>query len=131
MPATTIEVRYQYSVAQEVGLIDAVHHALVSAFKIPEYDRDIRLLVHEPHRFQCPPNKLYPEKFTLIRIDCFAGRTLDTKRNLYRSIVENLSVLGIPKDHIKILLREIPAENWGIRGGQAASDVDLGFDIQV
>ncbi|NJH96449.1 tautomerase family protein, partial [Salmonella enterica subsp. enterica serovar Anatum] len=62
---------------------------------------------------------------------CFAGRTLDTKRNLYRSIVENLSVLGIPKDHIKILLREIPAENWGIRGGQAACDVDLGFDIQV
>ena len=50
MPATTIEVRYQYSVAQEVGLIDAVHHALVSAFKIPEYDSDIRLLVHKPQR---------------------------------------------------------------------------------
>ena len=49
MPATTIEVRYQYSVAQEVDFIDAVHRALVSAFKIPEYDRDIRLLVHMNH----------------------------------------------------------------------------------
>ena len=30
-----------------------------------------------------------------------------------------------------ITLRESPAENWGIRGGQAASDVDLGFDVNV
>jgi hypothetical protein len=39
--------------------------------------------------------------------------------------------LGIPRDHVKILLREIPRENWGIRGGQAGCDVDLGFLIEV
>jgi hypothetical protein len=32
---------------------------------------------------------------------------------------------------VKILLREISPENWGIRGGQAGCDVDLGFDIEV
>jgi hypothetical protein len=49
----------------------------------------------------------------------------------YLSIVGSLGPLGIPKDHVKILLREIPREDWGIRGGQAASDVELGFKIDV
>jgi hypothetical protein len=29
------------------------------------------------------------------------------------------------------MLREITAENWGIRGGEAACDVDLGFKVEV
>jgi hypothetical protein len=37
----------------------------------------------------------------------------------------------IPRDHVSILLRESEAQNWGIRGGQAASDVDLGFTVTV
>jgi phenylpyruvate tautomerase PptA (4-oxalocrotonate tautomerase family) len=45
--------------------------------------------------------------------------------------VRNLEPFGIPKDHIKILLREVAKENWGIRGGQAACDVDLGFKVEV
>lgn len=132
MPAVCIEIRQKYTVEQEIDLINAVHTALVTAFKIPNDDRDLRLVVHAPHRFQCPPNKSHPEYFTLISIDCFAGRSLDAKRNLYRCIVENIVALGlVPADHIKIILREIPVENWGIRGGQAACDVNLGFEVKV
>jgi hypothetical protein len=43
--------------------------------------------------------------------------------------VRNLDPLGIPADQVKILLRESPSEDWGIRGGVQASDVDLGFEI--
>ena len=50
---------------------------------------------------------------------------------LYREIVESLGPLGIPPDHVSVLLREAPLENWGIRGGVAACDVDLGFDVNV
>jgi phenylpyruvate tautomerase PptA (4-oxalocrotonate tautomerase family) len=66
-----------------------------------------------------------------LSIDALVGRSLEAKRNLYRKIVANLESLGIPPDHMKILLREIPKENWGIRGGQAGCDVDLGFKIEV
>lgn len=131
MPAVQIEVRQHYDLEIELALMDAVHSALVEAFKIPQHDRNIRLFVHEPHRFLCPTDKSQPEYFTLISIDCFAGRSLDAKRNLYQAIVRNLSALRIPADHINILLREIPTENWGIQGGQAACDVDLGFTVQV
>ena len=131
MPSVLIEVRHQYTAEQEVALIEAVHVALREAFKILPRDKNVRLIVHEPHRFACPPAREKPEFYTHISIDAFAGRSLDAKRNLYRAIVNNLEALGIPKDHVKILLREIPKENWGIRGGQAGSDVELGFKVEV
>lgn len=111
--------------------MEAVHQALREAFKILPHDRNVRLLAHEPHRFACPPGREKPEFYTHISIDAFAGRSLEAKRALYRNIVDKLEPFGIPRDHVKILLREIPRENWGIRGGQAGCDVDLGFEIGV
>jgi 5-carboxymethyl-2-hydroxymuconate isomerase len=131
MPSVLIEVRQQYSVEQEIALMDAVHLALQEAFKLLPKDKNVRLRVYEPHRFACPPDRKYPERYTHISIDCIAGRSLEAKRNLYRNIVQKLEALAIPKDHVKILLREITLENWGIRGGQAGCDVELGFKIEV
>lgn len=111
--------------------MEAVHSALREYFKIMTHDRNVRLISHKPHRFECPPDREKPDFYTHVSIDCFAGRTLEAKRNLYQTIVNNLEPFGIPKNHVKILLREITAENWGIRGGQAACDVDLGFKVNV
>lgn len=126
-----IETRREYSQAQELALIDAVHGALIRAFRIPPEDRHVRLIAHEPHRFACPPGSTQPDRFTQVSIDAFAGRSMDAKRALYREVVESLEPLGIPRDHVSILLREAPVANWGIRGGIAACDVDLGFDVNV
>lgn len=131
MPSAQIEVRREYSAADELGLIDAVHNALVTAFRIPPQDKDVRLVVHAPHRFACSPRLTQPECFTLVSIDCFAGRSIDAKRALYTAIVTNLKPFGIPPDHVTILVRDLPTTNWGIRAGQAASDLTLGFDVNV
>jgi len=131
MPSVLIETRCDHPDEMEQKIMEAVHSALRESFKILAHDRNVRLIAHKPHRFECPPGKSNPDLYTHISIDCFAGRSLDAKRNLYRGIVRNLGKLGIPADHIKILLREITAENWGIRGGQAACDVDLGFKVDV
>ncbi|MGV0748478.1 MULTISPECIES: tautomerase family protein [Mycobacteriaceae] len=131
MPTVLIEVRRHYEPAEEVAIIDAVHGALVTAFQIPAKDKNVRLVVHEPHRFAVPAQLEKPECRTLISIDCFSGRSLEAKRLLYAGIVENLAALGIPADHVMITLHEVDRENWGIRGGQAASDVDLGFNVGV
>jgi len=131
MPSVLIEVRKRYRQEEEIALMEAVHAALREAFRILPHDKNIRLVVHEPHRFACPPDREKPEFYTHISIDAFAGRSLDAKRNLYMAIVKNLEPFGIPKNHVKILLREIPKENWGIRGGQAGCDVELGFKVEV
>ncbi|MFL6107960.1 MAG: tautomerase family protein [Marmoricola sp.] len=131
MPGAVIEVRRTYSTQEEVAIIDAVHEALVAAFRIPTGDKHVRLVVHEPHRFACPPHLTEPQRATMVSIDCFTGRSLNAKRALYAGIVGRLEALGIPRDHVTITLREITRENWGIRGGQAACDIDLGFDVEV
>lgn len=131
MPSVLVEVRRQYSLEQEAALMETIHMALCEAFKIAPGDKNVRLIVHEPHRFACPPAREKPEFYTHISIDAFAGRSLDAKRNLYKALVSNLEPFGIPKDHVIILLREIEKENWGIRGGQAGCDVDMGFKIEV
>jgi len=131
MPSVLIEIRREISAEQESRLMEAVHSALRQAFKLLPGDRNVRLIAHQPHRFACPPDRSQPELYTHISIDAFAGRSLDAKRALYRGIVENLAELGIPRDHVKVLLRELPRENWGIRGGRAACDVELGFEVEV
>ena len=131
MPSVLIEVRQQHAREQESRIMEAVHSALRDAFKIPAVDRNVRLLVHEPHRFECPPDRSHPDLYTHISIDAFSGRSLDAKRNLYARIVENLEATGIPRDHVKVLLREIPRENWGLGGGRPGSEVELGFLVEV
>ncbi|MBI2791195.1 MAG: tautomerase family protein [Gammaproteobacteria bacterium] len=130
MPKVLIEVRNKYSPEHEVALMKAVQTAIQEAFKNPD-DVNVILVVHEPHRFAVPEKKAHPEFYTHISIDCIEGRTLETKRSLYRKIVDNLEALSIPKDHVKILLRENRKEDWGIRGGQAACDVELGYSVEV
>jgi len=131
MPFVTIEVRRSWSADQEVAIIEAVHAALVHAFRIPEDDKHVRLVEHKPHRFAAPAALSHPEFHTLVSIDCLEGRSLDAKRLLYAQIVERLEPLGIPRDHVSTVLRESGAENWGFSGGRAAIDVDLGFDVNV
>lgn len=130
MPSTLIEVRRSYTPEEEVAIIDAVHDSLVAAFRIPAQDRHIRLAVFEPHRMVAGLEAGTADAYTRVTIDCFAGRTIEAKRNLYREIVERLEALGIPRDRVSILLRESAVENWGA-GGRAASDYDLGFDVNV
>ncbi|NLG48079.1 tautomerase family protein [Gordonia sp. (in: high G+C Gram-positive bacteria)] len=131
MPSTQVEVRRTYPAEVEGAILDAVHDSLVAAFAIPIEDKHVRLVVHEPHRFAVPPTLRSPEAYTLVTIDCFAGRSVDAKRALYREVTDRLEVHGIPADHVTVVVRDIETANWGISGGHAACDLDLGFDIHV
>lgn len=131
MPSTLIEIRRPSSPEEVEALIAAVHDSLVAAFRIPAGDRNIRLVTFEPHCMVRGRGIQNDDRYTRVTIDCFAGRTVAAKRHLYREVVERLSQLGTPAENISILLRESPLENWGIDGGRAACDVDLGFTVDV
>lgn len=68
----------------------------------------------------------------MIQITMFPGRSFEAKKSLYKNIVSNLGDNpGIDGNDIVIILLEPPINNWGIRGGQPASEVDLGFSLDV
>jgi phenylpyruvate tautomerase PptA (4-oxalocrotonate tautomerase family) len=127
MPLIRVEIREGWSPAEKGELLDAIHAAAVEALRIPDEDRTQILTEHPAQAFEIPPGK--GDRFTLVEITMFAGRSLDAKRRLYRAVVTNLGRLGIPPSDVLIVLHEVPLENWGIRGGTPASDVDLGFEV--
>jgi phenylpyruvate tautomerase PptA (4-oxalocrotonate tautomerase family) len=129
MPNVRIEVRRGWVGARRGAVIDAVHAAMVEAIRIPVWDRTLRLVEHDAEDFATPPGR--GERYTLVEITLFAGRSPEARRALYRAIVRNLGALGVPALDIKTVLIEVPAENWGVRGGSAASDIDLGFEVKV
>ena len=45
--------------------------------------------------------------------------------------VQRLAPFGVPHHDVKILLVEVPKYNVGLRGGRAASDIDLGYEVAV
>jgi phenylpyruvate tautomerase PptA (4-oxalocrotonate tautomerase family) len=129
MPVVRIDVRKARTQAEIEDFCEAVHRAVVEALKVPETDRQIVYTDHTRDRFLSPPGKT--DLYTLVEVVLFSGRSLDTKRAFYRAVVANLGELGVPASEIFIVLNEQPRENWGIRGGQAACDVDLGFKVDV
>jgi phenylpyruvate tautomerase PptA (4-oxalocrotonate tautomerase family) len=133
MPLTTIDIRTTYPAPVEVEIIEAVQKALLETLELPEHDRNVKLAVHAPHRMIVPPTLAQPEKRTVVNVAMFPGRSVEAKKRLYQAIVKNLEncAAAIARDHVLICLQEVPFEHWGIRGGQAASDVDLGFSTQI
>jgi phenylpyruvate tautomerase PptA (4-oxalocrotonate tautomerase family) len=128
MPIVKIEVCRPCTPEQVSALIDAVHAAQVEALKIPESDKVFRFVEHTPQHFPVPPGKT--ENYTIVEIVMFPGRSIDAKRKLYQGIVSRFGELGIDARDVIIVLLEPPLHNWGIRG-QPASDIDLGFKLDV
>ena len=119
MPLVRLEIRQGRSAAQKRALLDAAHGALVEALGIPDHDRMQRIVEHAR------------DDFVLVEVTMFAGRSRQAKRRLYQALVRNFGELGVTPADVLVVLHEPPMDNWGIRGGQMASEVDLGFEVGV
>jgi len=129
MPNARIEVKKSWDSVMRRNMMEAIHVSMIEALQIPEYDKTISFVEHQPDYFISPPNT--SDNFTLVEITLFSGRSIEAKKKLYQCIVTRLGDIGIKPKDIKIVLYEVPKENWGIRGGVPASEVDLGFKVEV
>jgi phenylpyruvate tautomerase PptA (4-oxalocrotonate tautomerase family) len=129
MPLVRLEVRQGRSATRKQALLDAAHAALVEALHIPDHDRMQRIVEHAHDDFRLPPGS--SDDFVLVEVTMFAGRSRQAKRRLYQALVHNFGELGTAPTDVLVVLHEPPMDNWGIRGGQMASEVDPGFEVQV
>lgn len=129
MPLVKVSLLKGKSKEEKEDLLDAIHAALMEAFMIPENDRNQRIFEFEPENFEIPEGKT--SNYTLIEMDVFLGRSIEAKRKLYQIIVQNLQRLNIQSNDVLIVLNEPQLDNWGVRGGVPASEIDLGYKIDV
>lgn len=129
MPLVKISIRKGRSDSEKKKLLDLVHSSLVDSFKIPDSDRVQRIYEFNDDEFEIPSDRT--NKFTIIEITIFPGRSLETKKKLYKLIFYQLKKLGYQDNDAVVVLHEPELNNWGVRGGLSGSEVDLGFNLKV
>lgn len=128
MPSTRIETRRGWLGEQRRAVIEAVQRALVAGILIPEADRCVRLMEYDEDAMIVPP-RVGP-RYMVVEISLFTGRSIEAKRRLYAALVEQLAPFGLAAHDVKVILHEVPRENWGLRG-KPASEIELGFKVDV
>jgi phenylpyruvate tautomerase PptA (4-oxalocrotonate tautomerase family) len=129
MPLVKLSMIEGRTLEEKHSIANAVHTTLVESFKIPESDRNIRIEEYKAENYILPPGKSM--KYVLVEITAFTGRTFGAKQVLYKNIVDNFMKIGMDKMDTTIIIYDVPLENWGIRGGIPACDLDLGFKVNV
>ena len=94
---------------------DVIHSCVVEALQYPADKRVHRFFPLEPGEFFYPAGRT--ERYTIIEISMFEGRSVEAKKVLIRLLFERFaSVLGIGPQDVEITIFETPKHNWGFRG---------------
>ena len=107
----------------------AVHAALVEALKVPADDPTVIVIERDPDDVVSPSKVC--DRYTIVSVTMFSGRTSTAKGRLYASVVRGLEECGVPASDVLTVLEELPTENWGVDGGTPASETNLGFQVDV
>ncbi|MBD8387542.1 tautomerase family protein [Dysgonomonas sp. BGC7] len=126
MPTIKIELIEGLEKQMLFDLRDVVTDAVVYTLQMPADDRNVRVIEYRAGFFEMkPPYEI------LIEIALFSGRTKETKKKLFRAIVDNVEKIGVNKDKIMIMLNEQPPQNWGVKRGIPADEAPLDFKINI
>lgn len=110
-------------------LSEAIHSAVVEALALPPDKRFHRFFALEPGDFIYPPGR--SERYTIIELSMFEGRSVATKKRLIRLLFERLQELvGLQPEDVEITITESPRGNWGLRG-VPADELGLGYKVDV
>jgi phenylpyruvate tautomerase PptA (4-oxalocrotonate tautomerase family) len=126
-----IEILEGRSPEERRQLVDVVAIALSGSLQTPPADPSVRLLEYPPSQFLIPYPDRHSDRFTLVEVTMFSGRSMETKRRLYQAIVDGLTASDVPPEDILIVLHESPMHNWAVNGGVPASEVDVGFEVEI
>lgn len=109
-------------------LSDAIHSCLVDALELPADKRFHRFFALEREDFVYPLGR--SDRYTILELSMFEGRSVETKKRLLRLLFERLAPLGIAAEDLEITISETPRHNWGIRG-LPGDELGLTYKVEV
>ncbi|HEY8719739.1 tautomerase family protein [Pengzhenrongella sp.] len=96
-------------------LSDVVHACAVDVLQLPPDKRFHRFFPMSAEDFPTPPGRT--ERYTIVEILMFEGRSVATKKALYARLYRDFSEqLGIDGHDLEITVLETPRHDWAIRG---------------
>lgn len=113
----------------QMGLSSIIHGCVVDAFQYPAGKRFHRFIHLEQEDFLFSEDR--SDKYTIIEISIFEGRTVESKKKLITMLFERISrELHIEPIDIEITIFETPKHNWGIRG-LPGNELQLNYKVDV
>ncbi len=111
------------------GLSDTIHSCVVDALSYPPDKRFHRFFPLEREDFVHPPDR--SDRYTIIEISMFEGRSLETKTALIRLLFQRIRQNhGIDPHDVEITIFESPMRNWGLRGA-VGDEIALPYSVNV
>jgi len=124
MPLVRISLLEGKPAAYRRKVGDAVHQALVATIDVPAKDRFQLITEHAAEDFVYDRDYLgiaRSRDLVIIQITLSAGRPLQLKRRLYRTIAERLAAaVQLRAEDVWINLVEVAKENWSFGNGVAS-----------
>lgn len=108
---------------------EILHSCVVDAFQYPEDKKFHRFFPLDKENFYFPNDR--SDKYTIIEISIFEGRSVNTKKMLINLIYNRFEQeLSISPNDIEITLFETPKHNWGIRG-LPGDELSLNYKVNI
>jgi 4-oxalocrotonate tautomerase len=57
----------------------------------------------------------------VVIVEMWEGRTIEQKKQLAEGITSSFEKIGVPKEVVQIIIKDIPKHNWAT-GGKLASE---------
>ena len=110
-------------------LSDVIHSCVVDALQFPADKRAHRFFPLDARDFFYPAGRT--ERYTVIEISMFEGRSVETKKRLIRLLFERIHAeMGISSQDVEVTITETPKHNWGFRG-LPGDEISLNYKIDV
>ena len=110
-------------------LSDVIHACVVEALDYPVDKRFHRFFPLAPDDFYYPAER--SDRYTIVEISMFEGRTVETKKELIRLLFERADAqLQLSSQDLEITIFETPRHNWGIRG-LPGDELELTYTVAV
>jgi 5-carboxymethyl-2-hydroxymuconate isomerase len=111
-------------------LSDVIHSCVVDALQYPIDKRFHRFFPLEPDDYYYPMGER-TERYIIIELSMFEGRTVDAKKQLIRLLFNRLDrEFAISNLDLEITIFETPKSNWGIRG-LPGDELSLNYKVNV
>ena len=107
---------------------NAIHNSVMTALEYPADKKFHRFFPLEPEDFVFSKDR--SEKYTILEISMFEGRSVAAKKKLITLLFQNLEQVGIPRNDLEITIFETPKHNWGIRG-VPGDELNLSYKVEV
>ncbi len=57
----------------------------------------------------------------VVTVEMWEGRTIEQKKQLVEGITSSFEKIGVPKEAVSIIIKDVPKHNWAT-GGKLASE---------